>query len=180
MYIPLVFKKILFTIHYSNYIVVKLIIVDQLVKWFFINYLKSKVGLTLQVTSFCDLVYSWNYGISFGIFQNYYQCSNMLFIVVNSVIAAYLWCVLLRCKTTLNFIGYSFLVGGAIGNLIDRFVNGAVFDFIYFHYQNFSFPVFNLADTFISLGTMFLLYDYYKTKKIVEQKEKVKYNDVTV
>lgn len=149
----------------------KLVIIDQLIKWWFIGYLRNRTGLTLEITSFLDMVYSWNYGISFGLLRNYYQYSNMLFLVLNSAITIYLWSILVRSKSVIEFIGYSFVVGGAMGNLIDRFINGAVFDFIYFHYNNVGFPIFNLADSFISLGAIISLYDYYQTKKTVEQKK---------
>jgi signal peptidase II len=180
MNILLTLKRILLIIRQNSRIVIKLVIIDQLVKWWFINYLRGKIGLTMKVTSFLDIVYSWNHGISFGMFRNYYQYSNMLFIVINSVVIIYLWYILLKCKTMTGFVGYSFVIGGAIGNLIDRFVNGAVFDFIYFHYQDFGFPIFNLADSFISLGVIFLIHDYYKTKKIVEQQQDIKYNHTMI
>lgn len=60
---------------------------------------------------------------------------------------------------------YAIIISGATGNLIDRFINGAVFDFIYLHYQNYHFPVFNLADCYISLGIMMLIYDMFKSDK---------------
>lgn len=180
MRIPFTLKKILLIIRSSSRIIVKLTILDQVVKWWFITYLRGKSGLTLEITSFLDMVYSWNYGISFGLLREYYQYSNRLFMIVNSAIIGYLWYILLKCKTALGFIGYSFVIGGAIGNLIDRFINGAVFDFIHLHYKNLSFPVFNLADAFISLGVIVLLYDFYKTKKIVEGEKAVQYNDAQI
>jgi signal peptidase II len=169
-------KKILLIIRQTTHIAVKLVIIDQVTKWWFMGYLREKPNLTFEITSFLDMVYSWNYGISFGLMRNYYQYSNRLFIVINTAIVGYLWYLLLQCKTMTSFVGYSFVIGGAIGNIIDRFINGAVFDFIYFHYKNFGFPIFNLADSFISLGVIFLLYDYYKFKKIVEQQKDVEYN----
>ncbi|XVN43218.1 MAG: signal peptidase II [Candidatus Rickettsia vulgarisii] len=177
MRIPFTLRKILLIIRSSSRIIVKLVIIDQVVKWWFISYLK---GSSLQVTSFLDIVYIWNYGISFGLFGEYYQYSNRLFMIVNSAIIGYLYYILLKCKTPLSFIGYSFVIGGAIGNLIDRFINGGVFDFIRFHYKDFYFPVFNLADAFISLGVFILLCDFYETKKIVERKKAVQYNDATI
>jgi len=168
MQIPLKLKKILLIVNRNSHLIVKLVIIDQIAKWWFMGYLRNKPSLTLEVSSFFSMVYSWNYGISFGLLRNYYQYSNIFFMVLNSAIVAYLWYNSLRCKTAPSFIGYNFIIGGAIGNLIDRFINGAVFDFIYFHYQDIGFPIFNLADGFISLGAMFLLYDYYKTQKIVE------------
>lgn len=180
MVIPLTFKKFLLIIRQSSLIILKLVILDQVTKSLFMNYLRKTPGLTLEITSFLDIVYSWNYGISFGMLHQYYQYSNMFFAAVNSLIIIYLWSVLLRCKTMTGFVGYSFVVGGAVGNLLDRLINGGVFDFIHFHYKDFSFPVFNLADTFICLGVLFLLHDHYKTKKIVEHERKLKYTELAI
>jgi signal peptidase II len=52
------------------------------------------------------------------------------------------------------------VIGGALGNLFDRIFRGAVFDFLYFHYHGFSFPAFNLADSFITIGACFFIYSY--------------------
>lgn len=169
-------KKIWLIIVRNLSIVLKLVIIDQFSKWWFISSLRYRDGMTLEVTSFLDMVYTWNYGISFGLLRDYYQYSNSLFIVINTIITAYLWYVLLHSKTMSSFVGYSFVIGGAIGNLIDRFINGAVFDFIYFHYKDIGFPVFNLADSFISLGVLFLIHDYYKLKKTVEVEKELEYN----
>lgn len=120
MRIPFTFKKILIIIHNSSRIIIKLIIIDQIAKWWFISYLRDKPSLHLEITNFLNMVYSWNYGISFGLLREYYQYSNRLFMIVNSAIIGYLWYILLKCKTPISFIGYSFVIGGAIGNLIDR------------------------------------------------------------
>jgi signal peptidase II len=140
----------------------------------------QKQGLTLKVASFLEMVYSWNYGISFGMFKNYYQYSNAVFIVLNSLITAYLWYIMLKCKSALTFLGYSCIIGGAISNVIDRLFRGAVFDFIYFHYGDYSFPIFNLADSFISIGVAVLIYDYYKVKKSIEEKAKKNYDEFEI
>jgi len=142
--------------------------------------LQEKPNLTIKVNSFFDIVYVWNYGISFGIFKNYYQYSNFALLAVNSLIVAYLFYIQLKCKSVLSFVGYSLVIGGAIGNLVDRILRGAVFDFIYFHYKEFGFPVFNLADSFISIGVMFLLYDHYKTKKMIEENLNTNYDDAAI
>ena len=60
--------------------------------------------------------------------------------------------------------GLGFIIGGALGNLIDRIIRGAVFDFIYFNYQEFSFPAFNFADSFITIGAAMFIYDYLFNK----------------
>ncbi|MCC8369448.1 MAG: signal peptidase II [Rickettsia endosymbiont of Oxypoda opaca] len=173
-------KKLYLTFARSSRIIITLVIIDQLTKWWFIDNLRWRPGLTLKLTSFLDMVYSWNYGISFGLLRNYYQYSNSFFIVTNSVIVCYLYYMMIRSTTIAAFAGYSFVIGGAIGNLIDRFVRGAVFDFIHFHYYDYSFPIFNLADSFISLGVFVLIRDFYNSKKIVEEKAKADYDKAQI
>jgi signal peptidase II len=161
---------------YSSRFFVKLIILDQLTKWWLINYLKTKPGYIAKPLSILDIVYTWNYGISFGIFRQFYQYSNIFFGIVNSAIIIYLWYLLVECKSIRGFYGYSCIIGGAIGNLIDRIYRGAVFDFIHLHYKSYGFAVFNLADMFISAGVAILIYDYCKTKKSVEENDHTPYD----
>jgi signal peptidase II len=96
----------------------------------------------------------------------------------NVIITSYIWYLLLKCKNALEFVGYSFIIGGAIGNLIDRIYRGAVFDFIYIHYKQYGFSVFNLADSFITLGALCIVSFYYKERKRQIALEEYKnYND---
>ena len=178
MYLYLKSKKGLLIIYKSSQLVIKLIILDQITKIWFISYLKNKPDQTLEISSFFDIVYIWNYGISFGMFKEYHQFSNSILLIVNSTIIAYLYYILLKCKSVLSFVGYSSVIGGAIGNLIDRIFRGAVFDFIHFHYKLLEFPVFNLADAFISIGVMFLLYDNHKVKKLIEENRNKNYDAI--
>ncbi len=169
-------RKKLLIIARSSKIIIKLVALDQLTKWWFMHYLLQTPGLTLKVTNFFSIVHSWNYGISFGLFRSYYQYSNAILIVVNILITIYLWKILINCCTTLSFLGYSCIIGGAIGNIVDRIFKGAVFDFIYLHYWEYGFPVFNLADSFITIGVMVLGYEYKVAKKSVEEKTKKNYD----
>lgn len=173
-------KKLYYKFARSSRIIITLIIIDQLTKWWFINNLRWQPGLMLKVTSFLNMVYTWNYGISFGLMREYYQYSNFSFIVINSAIVGYLYYLMIRSKTIGGFAGYSFVIGGAIGNIIDRIFRGAVFDFIHFYYQDYSFPVFNLADCFITIGVMILIEDYYSSKKVVEEKAKENYDKAQI
>jgi len=174
--IPPIFKRQFLIFIHSCRLIFKLIIVDQLSKWWFISSLPSKLDHTIEVTSFFDFAYSWNHGISFGLFGSYAQYSNILFIVLNIMITAYLWYQLFKYESPASFAGYSLIIGGAIGNIIDRVLRGAVFDFLHFHYGDYSFPVFNVADAFISLGAAILIYDYYKSKKSIEQSDQTNYD----
>ena len=120
---------------------------------------------TVKVTPFFDLVLAWNIGISFGWFQNdnpYAQAALMV-IKALAVVALAVW--MARSKTLMATIALGLIIGGAIGNAIDRFVYGAVVDFALFHVQigekTFNWYVFNLADVAIVAGVVALLYDSF-------------------
>ena len=154
-------KKILFYF----IVILAFIILDQASKSFLIAYLKTKPGYVLEIFPILDFVYAWNYGISFGLFREYYQYSNTAFLILNSLIVVYLIFLLVKTHSCLSIYGLTLIVSGALGNLIDRVFRGAVFDFIYFNYQEFSFPAFNLADSFITIGAAIFIYDYlFKNK----------------
>src|SRR6516225_5064462 len=118
---------------------------------------------TVKVTPFFDLVLAWNIGISFGWFRNdnpYAQAALMV-IKALAVVALAVW--MARSKTLMATIALGLIIGGAIGNGIDRLAYGAVVDFALFHVQiggnTFNWYVFNLADVAIVAGVIALLYD---------------------
>lgn len=165
-------KKISILLFFSFISVVKYTALDLVVKWWVKSMLSTQQGYTMSLTSFLDLVYSWNHGISFGLFQDY-EYSNKIFIGIAAVIILYIWKLLLDSKNYPMYVGYSMILGGATGNLMDRILNGAVFDFISFHIYGFYFPVFNIADALITLGAIGVIYQHYKiAKKIAKEKEK--------
>jgi len=145
---------------YYSIAILSLITIDQTSKSYLILYLKTQPGYVLEILPILDFVYAWNYGISFGLLREYYQYSNAAFLILNSLIITYLIYLMLKAKTCLSQLGLIFIVGGALGNLVDRIFRGAVFDFLYFHYQNLAFPAFNMADSFITIGACFFIYDY--------------------
>jgi len=117
----------------------------------------------VKVTSFLDLVLAWNVGISFGWLQNDSPLAQAILMGVKivAVIALAIWMV--RSNTRLATVALGLIIGGAIGNAIDRAVHGAVVDFALFHVQfgarTFNWYVFNLADAAIVAGVAGLLYD---------------------
>ena len=120
---------------------------------------------TVKVTPFFDLVLAWNIGISFGWFQNdnpYAQAALMV-IKALAVVALAVW--MARSKTLMATIALGLIIGGAIGNGIDRLAYGAVVDFALFHVEiagnTFNWYVFNLADVAIVAGVGALLYDSF-------------------
>ena len=120
---------------------------------------------TVKVTPFFDLVLAWNIGISFGWFQNDGQIAQIALMLVKAVavIALAIW--MARSRTALATVALGLIIGGAIGNAIDRFAYGAVVDFALFHVQiggnTFNWYVFNLADVAIVAGVAALLYDSF-------------------
>lgn len=144
------------------------IFADQITKTHLISFLKTRPGYFQEVTSFLDFVYAWNYGASFGFLRDYYQYSNYLFLTVNCIIVFVLMYILLRSSDLLSSISFALIIGGALGNILDRVARGAVFDFIYFHYGEFSFPAFNLADSFITIGAgIYFIHHYYKHRRSI-------------
>jgi signal peptidase II len=120
----------------------------------------------VQVTPFFDLVLAWNTGISYGWFQQDgpIGAAVLLGFKVVAVIALAIW--MARSTTRLATIGLGLIIGGAIGNAIDRAAYGAVVDFALFHIQwggkTLNWYVFNLADAAIVVGVAALLYDSFR------------------
>jgi signal peptidase II len=117
----------------------------------------------VQVTPFFDLVLAWNVGISFGWFQSESPAAQIILMVIKAVAVVVLAIWMARSRTLLATVALGLIIGGAIGNAIDRFAYGAVVDFALFHVQiagkTFNWYVFNLADVAIVAGVAALLYD---------------------
>ena len=119
----------------------------------------------VKVTPFFDLVLAWNVGISFGWFQNDSQLAQISLMIIKAVAVIVLAIWMARSRTLLATIALGLIIGGAIGNGIDRFAYGAVVDFALFHLQiggnTYNWYVFNLADVAIVAGVAALLYDSF-------------------
>jgi signal peptidase II len=119
----------------------------------------------LKVTPFFDLVLAWNVGISFGWFQNDSQLAQIGLMIIKAVAVIVLAIWMARSRTLLATVALGLIIGGAIGNAIDRFAYGAVVDFALFHVQiggiTYNWYVFNLADVAIVAGVAALLYDSF-------------------
>jgi signal peptidase II len=117
----------------------------------------------VRVTPFFDLLLAWNVGISFGWFQDDSLVTQVILNLVKAaaVIALAVW--MAWSRTMLATIALGLIIGGAVGNAIDRFAYGAVLDFALFHIEiagkTYNWYVFNLADVAIVAGVVALLYD---------------------
>jgi signal peptidase II len=119
----------------------------------------------MRVTPFFDLVLAWNVGISFGWFQNDSQIAQISLMVIKAVAVIVLAIWMARSRTSIATLALGLIIGGAVGNGIDRFAYGAVVDFALFHLQiggnTYNWYVFNLADVAIVAGVAALLYDSF-------------------
>ena len=108
---------------------------------------------------FLELIVVWNRGISYGLFQQDSELGRwaLFAVMIAAVVGLSVW--MARATSRLLATSLGLIVGGAIGNAIDRVAYGAVFDFVHFHVGSFSWYVFNVADAAIVAGVVGLVYD---------------------
>lgn len=134
-------------------------IADQAHKWWMLLVYKIADKGEVAVAPFLDLVMVWNKGISYGLFQQGSALGQILLacLAVAAVIGLTWW--LAQTSSVIGAIGAGLVMGGAIGNGIDRVVHGAVADFFSFHAYGYYWYVFNIADAAIVAGVVGLMYD---------------------
>lgn len=131
------------------------LLIDRISKIIVMNFLDNK--LVHVIKNFFYLTYVKNDGAAFSILSN-----QRLFLILISLVASVLLYLYVKKYNKTN-LGYSFLMGGIIGNLIDRILYSFVIDFIGVIIFNYNFPIFNFADSFIVIGAIMLLFE--KDKK---------------
>jgi signal peptidase II len=137
--------------------------IDQAAKlWLLFVYDLAAKG-PLRLTPFLDLVLTWNTGISYGWFQQDGPFGQWALLALKAIAVVLLWIWLARAGSRLTALSLGLIIGGAIGNSIDRVAYGAVTDFVFFHITtaswSFNWYVFNLADAAIVAGVIGLLYE---------------------
>jgi signal peptidase II len=135
------------------------VVADQIYKSWMIGIFRARDGAKITVTPFFDLVLVWNQGISYGLLKQDSAAGRFALIVFSFAAAAALAYWLSHLQTRLSATGAGLIIGGAVGNAIDRLHYGAVADFFSFHAAGFNWYVFNLADVAIVAGVASLLYD---------------------
>lgn len=139
-------------------VAVLVVVADQASKTAVLAWSQSWDGPLHPVAPFLDFAALWNTGISYGLFP---QGETGRWVLVGiKVAAALLFAVWLsRTSRRLDAVALGLLIGGAIGNAVDRVVYGAVFDFVSLHAFNYHWYVFNIADVAVVVGVGLLLYD---------------------
>ena len=138
-------------------------VLDQALKlWLLYVFNLANKGM-VPVAPFVDLVLTWNTGISYGWFQQDGPFGQWALLALKVIAVALLWIWLARATNRLMALGLGLIIGGALGNAIDRLAHGAVVDFVLLHVETatwrFHWYVFNLADAAIVAGVAGLLYE---------------------
>ncbi len=139
--------------------------IDQAVKlWLLFVFDLGNRGI-VHLTPFLDFVLTWNTGISYGLFPQESDLGRLVLLALKTGAVVILWVWLARAESRLTAVALGLIIGGALGNGIDRVAYGAVMDFVLFHITtptvNFTWYVFNLADAAIVAGVAGLLYESF-------------------
>lgn len=133
-----------------------IVILDQLTKLTMVSFFANNPYGQIEILPVLKLVLMWNKGISFGVLSNF-QDANLLLCFSSGSIILFLTIWLARTRESCTRFALSLIIGGAIGNVIDRVHHGAVVDFLYFHWNSYYFPAFNVADSSIFCGVVILI-----------------------
>ncbi len=136
---------------YGTISIILTIILDQLVKIGLLNIWMNPPKL-IPVTPFFNIILTFNTGVSFGLFSSSEQIRLWMLISLTSLITIVLFFWMLREKNLITIIALGLIIGGAIGNIIDRLNYGAVVDYIQLYIGQYYWPAFNIADTAICIG----------------------------
>jgi signal peptidase II len=139
-------------------ITLPVVALDQLSKFFVASRLELYATRAV-IPNWLDITYTLNPGAAFSLFATMPAALRGIFFLVLSCTATIVLLVLIARAITsaASRVGFALILGGTLGNLIDRVARGRVVDFIYFHHDSFSYPVFNLADSAITIGVATIL-----------------------
>lgn len=136
-----------------------ILVSDQISKWLILGLFSDATRPYFEITPFFNIVLAWNRGISFGMFGDAGEHGDTVLIVMTLAIATGLAVWLMRAETRLSALALGAIIGGAVGNVIDRFRFGAVTDFLDLHVLGYHWPAFNVADSAIVIGAVMLMWE---------------------
>ena len=132
-------------------------VLDRVSKIYVINYFENTLDTEIYLSNFLNIILVWNEGIGFGLlsFQDggIYNFITLIIILINLIIIYFIY----KYKDIRGFL-LTLVLGGSLGNLFDRIAFSAVPDFIDFNYNNFHWFIFNIADIFITIGVICLIF----------------------
>jgi len=139
---------------------VLVIVFDQISKWWIITSVMNPPRV-IEVLPFFNLVLAFNQGVSFGLFDTGAGTGQWLLAGIAIAISIGLGVWLARAAHVTVVVALGLIIGGAMGNVVDRFAVGAVVDFLDFHAFGHHWPAFNVADTGITIGAAILILESF-------------------
>jgi signal peptidase II len=145
-----------------------IVVADQVAKYAIVqNFVLHE---SLRITSFFNIVRVHNTGAAFSMFADASGWQRGFFVAIAVIASTWvIWLLRRHAGQTLFCLALALILGGAIGNLIDRVLLGAVVDFLDFHYAGYSFPAFNVADSAITCGAALLIWDGLRPQRKKEE-----------
>ena len=122
-------------------------------------------GAAVPVLPFFNLMMVWNPGISYGLFPANGRVGTTILVVISILVVALLIWWLWRATSQWLTAGFGLIVGGALGNVIDRLIYGRVADFFHFYGFGYDWYIFNIADVAITFGAIAILYDVLQPER---------------
>ncbi len=152
-------KKIKNKILFVSLIVIFSVLLDQVTK--IAAYIqKDKIGDGVKILDFFNIVYVENRGISFGIFSS--LDASFYLGILSFLISGYIIYIIKMTDEFWEILGLSLILGGALGNGLDRIINNYVIDFFDFYFNELHWPAFNFADSFITVGGIIFFWTILK------------------
>ena len=130
-----------------------LVVIDIISKKYVYNLID--LNSFIPLTFFIDLTHIHNFGISFGLFSG--LISPWFLVIIGLIVTIFIYYLMFSASDIIEEWGLLLIITGALGNIIDRSINGYVIDFIYLHYGSFYWPAFNIADIYITIGIMMII-----------------------
>ena len=131
---------------------------DRISKYFVISQSEKNLSYDLFQSKFLNINLIWNEGIAFGLLSFGNEVFYNIISILIAIIIIILFIMIFKAEKIKKY-SYIIICGGALGNLFDRIIYKSVPDFIDFHYNEFHWFIFNIADIFITLGVLCLIYD---------------------
>jgi len=139
-----------------------LVLLDILSKYIVFNYID--LYQFIKITYFFDITHIHNFGVSFGLFAG--TIPALVLVIIGLFVTAFVLYLYINSSEFLERWGLFIIICGAIGNIVDRFINGYVIDFLYLHINQYYWPAFNFADIYISIGIIMIIVNM--VKKIIK------------
>ena len=139
-----------------------LVLFDILSKYIVFNYID--LYQFIKITYFFDITHIHNFGVSFGLFAG--TIPALVLVIIGLFVTAFVVYLYINSSEFLERWGLFIIICGAIGNIVDRFINGYVIDFLYLHINQYYWPAFNFADIYISIGIIMIIVNM--VKKIIK------------